>query len=81
MHRACSQPWSAACTWAAKTPRYCPSTRAGQLRGVEDAGVRLNGIVFILMGLQLPLILSGIHDLSMGNWRGMGQRSRSWWWR
>jgi CPA1 family monovalent cation:H+ antiporter len=26
----------------------------------------LNGIVFILMGLQLRLILSGIHDLSMG---------------
>ena len=24
----------------------------------------LNGIVFILMGLQLPLVLSGIHDLS-----------------
>ena len=26
----------------------------------------LNGIVFILMGLQLPLILSGIHNLSAG---------------
>jgi CPA1 family monovalent cation:H+ antiporter len=26
----------------------------------------LNGIVFILMGLQLPLILSGIHNLSPG---------------
>jgi CPA1 family monovalent cation:H+ antiporter len=26
----------------------------------------LNGLVFILMGLQLRLILSGIHDLSMG---------------
>jgi NhaP-type Na+/H+ or K+/H+ antiporter len=26
----------------------------------------LNGIVFILMGLQLRLILSGIHDLSVG---------------
>jgi monovalent cation/hydrogen antiporter len=26
----------------------------------------LNGIVFILMGLQLPLVLSGIHNLSAG---------------
>jgi monovalent cation/hydrogen antiporter len=26
----------------------------------------LNGLVFILMGLQLPLILSGIHNLSAG---------------
>jgi monovalent cation/hydrogen antiporter len=26
----------------------------------------LNGLVFVLMGLQLRLILSGIHDLSMG---------------
>ena len=25
----------------------------------------INGIVFILMGLQLPLVLSGIHDLSL----------------
>ena len=32
----------------------------------------LNGLVFILMGLQLRLILSGIHDLSMGSWRDMG---------
>ena len=26
----------------------------------------LNGIVFILMGLQLPLVMSGIHNLSFG---------------
>ena len=26
----------------------------------------LNGIVFILMGLQLPIVMSGIHDLSLG---------------
>ena len=26
----------------------------------------LNGLVFILMGLQLPLVMNGIHDLSIG---------------
>jgi Na+/H+ antiporter len=26
----------------------------------------INGIVFILMGLQLPIVMSGIHDLSAG---------------
>ncbi len=32
----------------------------------------LNGLVFILMGLQLPLVMSGIHGMSVGQLLGYG---------
>ena len=67
MHRACSQSWSAACTWAARTPRYCPSTRVWRAPRCGRRWSSASTASFLSSwACSFRLILSGIHNLSAG---------------
>jgi CPA1 family monovalent cation:H+ antiporter len=45
---------------------FSPEVRIQILHGGESLNFVLNGLVFLLMGLQLPYVLAGIHDYSRG---------------
>jgi Na+/H+ antiporter len=45
---------------------FSPEVRIQILNGWESLNFVLNGLVFLLMGLQLPYVLAGIHDYSRG---------------
>jgi len=58
---------------------FSPGVRLQAIAVWDALEFLLNGLVFVLIGLQFPKVLNGIREKAGGAFSGMGWRSQSFW--